>query len=125
MASGALATFSLSRIAGKTQSATLYLDYGLTQLAPIFTHSQNNPAGAGIPIVGSQLNADENGVWPLFLSVASVLYYRTDDGRIRTLVPTPTQNPPTVSGSRGGGAALPALLTALAQQGIITDGTSA
>ena len=47
---------------------------------------------------------------------------RTPSGNIVTMAPN---TPPTVTGSRGGNAALASLLTALASLGLIVDGTSA
>lgn len=76
--------------------------------------------GARAIAIGSQARALSNDDAVI---AAHALYLQTATGVYRTVVTVPA-TPPTITGSRGGNAALASLLTALATLGVITDNTT-
>jgi hypothetical protein len=117
-----VAVFPADRSAGKQQSATIYLDAGLTRRAPITDANGNTIASA-------QIAADDDHLWPIFQSAASVVYYRNaNTGKVETMRSAGIAAGTTISitGSRGGNAALASLIAGLIAAGVpITDNTSA
>jgi hypothetical protein len=61
---------------------------------------------------------------PLFQSAASILYVTNTGGYISPIYPAPDATHPTITGSKGGNAALTSLISALAAQGLIVDTTT-
>lgn len=115
-------TFPNDRVsAGHQQSAALFTNMTLTARATIAD------ALTGRTIPGAQLDLGPDGLWPLFTSPSTVLYYRNANGQTVSMVPAVgAASPVTVTGAKGSNAALGSLVAALIAVGIpIVDGTSA
>lgn len=80
------------------------MDANLSDASRVINILPNNNVGIGSMIPQNQLDVQGNAAISGTLSIGGI---------------------PTISGSRGGNAALASLLTALAAMGLITDGTSA
>ena len=85
-----------------------------------------NNATTGAPLPGSKLDKDPAGEWPQFTSTAAPVYVRGGNGTVVTISPQLSfGNPLTVTGSKGGNAALASLITQLIAAGVpIVDSTS-
>lgn len=99
--------------------------YGANYLgvqAPIMVHLDPNSNQVKIYVGTAGLNAgDEIGTWTLVLQVGAS--GTMVNGNVGFFATTP-QAKKTVTGSRGGNAALASLLTALASYGLIVDGST-
>lgn len=102
-----------------TSGITVYADSACRQVAAITTLT-------GVPIPGARIDVGTDELLPEFLGPAgaTVLYSRTAAGTPFIMHPQTAANPPTVTGSKGGNAALASLMTALAAAGIVVDGTT-
>lgn len=111
-------TFPQDRYAGRQQSTVVYLEPACKNVAPI-----TDTFGRVIP--NGQISAS-NSSWPLFLSAASVLYYRDASNNVVTMLPAVTASvAQIVTGSKATGAAVTSLIAALKALGIpLTDSTT-
>lgn len=84
-------------------------------------------SGSGVPTVArfAGVSTAATPGTPIYVDTATGKTYVLTTGDVVTQAGIPLPSPlTTVSGSRGGNAALASLLTALAGLGLITDGTS-
>lgn len=77
-------------------------------------------------IPGGKVDIAPDGRLPLFYGPdgVSVLYARAPYGVVTTLHPETIGAAPTVTGAKGGNAALTSLLGALSAAGVVTDATT-
>ena len=102
---------------GVSGSVPVYTDPACRNQAPIFD-------GNGAQLRNNAPILVTGRIAP-FQSTASVLYIRYGVGNVITLYPAiVNKTPPTVTGSKGGNAALASLVGALAAAGVIVDTTS-
>ena len=78
---------------------------------------------SGKPLPQAQVAVINGRIQPFSCSQA-VVYVRDNSGNIQALYPSSIQTKPTVTGSKGGNAALTSLISTLAGLGIITDSTT-
>ena len=77
----------------------------------------------GVPLPKAQVQV-LNGVIQSFQSSATILYCRNNSGNIVSFYPHIARTMASVSGSKGGNAALSSLMSALSGQGLVSDATS-
>lgn len=95
----------------------VYVDSAFSQRASLFDIN-------GVPIANNTLNIPNSGTLPEFQATQSILYLRLNDNTPLALLPSSQRTASTVTGAKGGNAALTSLIAALVAQGLIVDQTS-
>lgn len=112
----ALNIFAPEPTYGNAGGVPLYTDAKMTQRASLFDLT-------GRPLPGNMLNVTGAFI-PEFQASNSVLYLRAASGDVVQLFANDKRTAPTVTGAKGGNAALTSLMAALVQLGIVVDQTS-
>jgi hypothetical protein len=104
---------------GHATAVTVYNDAACTTPANILDVTNR-------VIPGAKVDVSPDGRLPLFYGpdAVSVLYARAPYGVVTTLHPETVGAAPTISGAKGGNAALTSLIGALSAAGVVTDATS-
>jgi len=113
-------TYSKPVSHGEPSGVVIYADKLGRIPAPV------NNFTTGAPLPGSKLDKDASGEWPQFTSLIAPVYVRGGNGTVVSISPQLSFAAPlTVTGAKGGNAALASLITQLIAAGIpIVDSTS-
>lgn len=103
----------------RTSGITVFTDQACTRVASITSLT-------GVPYPNGRIDVGSDDLLPEFIGPAgaTVLYAKTAGGVPFVMHPAPITTVPTVTGAKGGNAALTSLMTALAASGIVVDATT-